>query len=152
VAGSDGKSFFLFSGIRRAEIEKGKPTLEFLKDAYRFDVASQKWETLNDLPQPNAAVASPAPHLDGGFLLLGQGADGSGTSLPLNQRPSFGRRVVRYDISAGHWSTAGNLPFGVAAPGTAQWNGNTIICSGEIGPGVRSKAVWSIRPESFRGK
>jgi N-acetylneuraminic acid mutarotase len=146
VAGSDGKSFYLFSGIRRLELESGKPTLDYLQDAYRYDPAAEMWERLPDLPHPNAAVASPAPYVNDGLWLLGSGADGSGTKLPLNRR-SFGTKVLRFQIPSNQWQPAAQLPFGLAAVGTTHWNGSIIIASGESGPGVRSTAIWSIRPE-----
>ena len=149
VAGSDGKSFYLFSGICRLIGDQDKPILEYLRDAYRFDIVTEKWERLADLPHPNAAVASPAPHLDGGLLLLGRGADGSGTDVPLSKRRPFGREALRYDTRTGRWAPMGQLPFGLAAVGVTQWNGKTIIASGESRPGVRSAAIWSIRTESL---
>jgi N-acetylneuraminic acid mutarotase len=149
VAGSDGKFFYLFSGIRRLELEPGKPTLDYLHDAYRYDPATEKWERLPDLPHSNAAVASPAPFLNDSLLLLGSGADGSGTNLPLRQRRSFGRRMLRFHIPSNRWLPAAQLPFGLAAVGITQWNGNTIIASGESRPGVRSTAIWSIQLEQL---
>ena len=151
VGGSDGESFFLFSGIRCIDDDQGKPKLEYLRDAYRFDPTAEKWERLADLPHPNAAVASPAPYADGGLLLLGQGADGSGLNLPLDQRQPFGREVLRYDVSTRRFDTIGSVPFGLAAVVPTQWGGSIIIASGESGPGVRSPAVWSIRPASLNG-
>ena len=149
IGGSDGKSFFLFSGICLTEDKQGQPKLEYLKDAYRFDPVTEKWERLADLPHANAAVASPAPYVGGGLLLLGQGADGSGTDLPLDQRLPFGREALRYDVSTGRFDTTGTLPFGLAAVASTQWHGSIIIASGESGPGVRSPEVWSISPESL---
>jgi N-acetylneuraminic acid mutarotase len=149
VGGTDGKSFFMLSGIRRVVDEQGKPKLEYLKDTFRFDPAKEKWERLSDLPQPNAAVASPAPYVGGGFVLLGQGADGSGVNLPLGERRPFGREALRFDVGTGKTETAGTLPFGVAAAGATFWNGSIIVASGEIGPGVRSPAVWAIQPKSL---
>ncbi|MEX2172187.1 MAG: hypothetical protein WD851_22900 [Pirellulales bacterium] len=149
IGGSDGKSFFLFSGIRRTEDKQGQPKLKYLNDAYRFDPEAEKWERLVDLPHANAAVASPAPYVDGGLWLLGRGADGSGTDLPLDQRPPFGREALRYNVSAGRFDTTGTLPFGLAAVASTQWGGSIIIASGESAPGVRSPEVWSIGPESL---
>ncbi len=149
IAGSDGKSFFLFSGIRRTEDEQGRPKLEYLRDAYRFDPLAEMWERLADLPRANAAVASPAPYVDGGLLLLGRGADGTGTDVPLDQRRPFGREALRFDISAGGFDTIGSLPFGIAAAVSTQWRGSIIIASGESGPGVRSPTVWSMNPKSL---
>jgi N-acetylneuraminic acid mutarotase len=152
IAGSDEKSFFLLSGIRRTQDANGKPALEYLRDAYRFDPVAETWERLPDLPHPNAAVASPAPYVDGGLLLLGRGAEGTGTNLPLDRRQAFGRETLRFDIATRRFNTIGSLPFGTAAVASANWHGSIIIASGEIAPGVRSPTVWSIRPESLAGR
>lgn len=150
IAGSDGQSFFLFSGIRRTENSEGRPALEYLKDAYRYDPKAEKWERLADLPHANAAVASPAPYVDGGLVLLGRGADGMGTEVPLSQRKSFGRDALRYDVARGRYEVSGTLPFGLAAVSSTEWNGSAIIASGESRPGVRSPAVWSIPRKALR--
>jgi N-acetylneuraminic acid mutarotase len=144
IAGTDGNSFFLFSGIRPILDKRNQPSLEYLTDAYCFDPTAERWTRLADLPHANAAVASPAPFVDGGMLLLGRGADGTGIDLPLKDRPPFGREILRYDLSTGTWKTLGPLPFGLAAVPSTQWNGKSVIASGERQPGVRSPAVWSI--------
>jgi N-acetylneuraminate epimerase len=152
IAGSDGRSFFLFSGIRRTEDNQQRPKLEYLIDAYRFDPVAEKWARLVDLPHANSAVASPAPFANGGFFFLGRGADGTGSDVPLDKRRPFSREVLRYDVSADKFRTVGSVPFGLAAVSSSQWHGSFIIASGESGPGVRSRAVWSIRPESLAGR
>jgi N-acetylneuraminate epimerase len=152
VAGSDGRSFFLFSGIRRTEDNQRQPKLEYLNDAYRFDPAAEKWTRLADLPHPNSAVATPAPFANGGFFLLGRGADGTGSDMPLDKRQPFAREVLRYDVSADKFEMVTSVPFGLAAVASLQWHGSFIIASGESGPGVRSRAVWSIHPESLAGR
>jgi N-acetylneuraminic acid mutarotase len=149
VAGSDGQFFYLLSGMRRVQVGAEEPRLEFLRDAYRFDIAARTWKKLDGLPNANAAVASPAPLVNGGLLLLGRGADGTGADLPPRDRPAFQGDVRRYDLATGRWSRVGALPFGVAAPGIAQWNGNIIVASGEVSAGVRTTAVWSIRPAAI---
>jgi N-acetylneuraminic acid mutarotase len=149
VGGTDGKSFFMLSGIRRVIDGEGKPTLEYLNDAFRFDPLSKKWDRMTELPHPNAAVASPAPYISGALVLLGQGADGSGVNLPLGERKPFGREALRFDIGTGKTESVGTLPFGVAAAGTTLWDGSIIVASGEIGPGVRSPAVWVIDQRSL---
>ena len=149
IAGSNDQSFYLFSGIRAIEDKPGQRTLEYLKDAYRFDTSAETWERLADLPHPNAAVATPAPNAAGGFFLLGVGADGAKTDAPMNERPGFGRTVTRFDIASQKYETFGTLPFGVAAVAATEWHNAIVVPTGEIGPGVRTTAVWSISRESL---
>ncbi|HVT27495.1 MAG TPA: kelch repeat-containing protein [Lacipirellulaceae bacterium] len=145
VAGTDGRSFFLFSGIRRVLDKANKPTLEYLNDCYRFDPATEKWSRLTDLPHANAAVASPAPFVQGCLLLLGRGADGVHVDRSLEHRAAFGREVLCYDVRTANWNTLAPLPFGRAAVTAVPWRGAFVVASGEASPGVRSNQVWSVR-------
>jgi N-acetylneuraminic acid mutarotase len=148
VAGTDMKSFYLFSGIRRKLDSSGQPALEYLKDAYRFDPEVERWVRLADLPHANAAVASPAPKVDDYLLLLGQGADGVRIDRPLQDRSEFGTDVLGYNVVTGKWHEIGTLPFGRAAVPSAPWRGGNVIASGEVRPGIRSNEVWWVRASS----
>ena len=150
IAGSDVKSFFLFSGIRRTAGRRmvnphwntcATPTALTLRRKRGND-----WQTCHI---PTRRSRRPRRYVDGGLLLLGRGADGTGTNLPLEKRQPFGRETLRFDIATGRFIMIGSLPFGLAAVASANWHGSIIIASGEIAPGVRSPAVWSIRPESL---
>ena len=149
VAGSNGESFFLLSGLRCIEGKDGTAVLEYLKDAYVFNTATGKWDRLPDLPHPNAAVASPAPYIDGGLMLLGRGADGSDLHLPLNERRPFGRELIRFDVASRTYENIGTIPFGLAAVTATKWRDAIVVASGESGPGVRSTAVWSINSKEL---
>lgn len=145
VAGTDGRLFYLFSGIRRVLDRAGQPALEYLRDAYCFDPATEEWTRLPDLPNANAAVASPAPLVKGNLLLIGRGADGVKVAEPMEKRPGFSGDVLGFEIASKEWELLGTLPFGRAAVPSAYWRGGTVIASGEVGPGVRSKEVWWIK-------
>jgi N-acetylneuraminate epimerase len=145
VAGTDEKSFYLFSGIRRKLDSRGQPTLEYLKDAYRFDPTAEKWARLADLPHANAAIASPAPQVDDYLVLLGRGADGVDVDRPLQERTEFGSDVLGYNVVTEKWCEIGTLPFGRAAVPSASWRGGIVVASGEIRPGIRSNEVWWLR-------
>jgi N-acetylneuraminic acid mutarotase len=151
VAGSDGKAFYLFSGIRRILDSSGQPVLEYLKDAYRFDPAVKSWARLADLPHANAAVASPATDVGDYLLLLGRGADGVGVDRPLQDRAEFGTDVLGYNVITGKWHEVATLPFGRAAVPSAPWRGGTVVASGESRPGIRSNEVWWVRASSADG-
>jgi N-acetylneuraminic acid mutarotase len=145
VAGTDGELFYLFSGIRRIVNADGQPALEYLRDAYCFDPNTSQWTRLPDLPNANAAVASPAPLVAGGLLLLGRGADGDKVDGPMDKRPGFSGDVLSFELASKKWESIGELPFGRAAVPSTQWHRGTVIASGEVGPGVRSKEVWWIK-------
>lgn len=145
VAGTDGEKFYLLSGIRRILDAAGQPALEYLRDAYCFDPAANEWSPLPDLPNANAAVASPAPLVAGGLLLIGRGADGVQVDGPMDKRPGFSGNILSLNLSSKKWESLGALPFGRAAVPSATWHGGTVIASGEVGPGVRSNEVWWIK-------
>jgi N-acetylneuraminic acid mutarotase len=145
IAGTDGEQFYLFSGIRRIVNSENQPALEYLRDAYCFDPSSEKWTRLPDLPNANAAVASPAPLVSGNLLLIGRGADGVKVDGPMEKRPGFSGDVLCFELASKEWKAVGALPFGRAAIPAAYWRGEIIIASGEVGPGVRSNEVWRIK-------
>lgn len=147
VAGTDGKLFYLFSGIRRILNSDGQPALEYLRDAYCFDPTAKEWTRLPDLPNANAAVASPAPLVADSLLLIGRGADGIKVDGAMDKRPGFSGEVLCYEIASKAWTSLATLPFGRAAVPSANWRGGTVIASGEVGPGVRSKEVWWIKEQ-----
>lgn len=145
IAGTDGASFYLFSGIRRIVNSDGQPALEYMRDAYCYDPTTEEWTRLPDLPNANAAVASPAPLVDGNLLLIGRGADGVKVDAPMDKRPGFAGDVLCYELESKEWKSVGALPFGRAAVPAAFWRGGIVIASGEVGPGVRSNEVWWIK-------
>lgn len=146
IAATDSAAFYLFSGFQRVVDEDGQPSLKYLRDAYRYDPATKQWTQLADLPHPNGAVASPAPHVGDWLLLLGGGADGRGIELPLKDRPTFLREVVGYHLTTNQWKTVGRLPFSHVAVPLTQWRGGYVVASGESRPGVRSREVWMLQP------
>jgi N-acetylneuraminate epimerase len=149
VAATDGKSFYLISGLRRVVDENGKPQLEFLTDAYRYDVPTGEgagsWHRLADLPRPNAAAATPAPVVAGRVLLLGNGADGSNLEIPSAERPGFGDEILAYDIQTDRWLSAGRVPAGRAAVTAVRWGDSWVLPTGEVRPAVRSPQVYTAR-------
>ncbi|HEX7010372.1 MAG TPA: hypothetical protein VF184_10335 [Phycisphaeraceae bacterium] len=153
VATAADGAFYLLSGIRRVLDASGQPTLEYLRDAYRYtpgpaNSTAGRWERLPDLPRPNAAAATPAPVLDDRFIvLLGNGADGAHVDVPMSQQPGFGRQILIFDLSRNQWTQAGELPFGRAAVPLTTWRNRWVVPSGEVRAGVRSPHVYWAAPQ-----
>ena len=145
VAATDGKSFYLLSGLRRIVREDGQPSLEYLRDAYRYDAPDAMgqggWQRIADLPRPNAAAASPAPVVMEHILLLGNGADGSNLDIPASERPGFGDELLAYSIREDHWRKIGTIPAGRAALTAVQWGNRWVLPTGEVRPMVRSPEI-----------
>lgn len=143
VASARGGAFYLFSGAALKAGPDGKPVREFLRDAYRFVPADNKWERLADMPRPAVAAASPAPAIDKKVLIF-SGDDGTNVDFkPLTKHPGFPRDVLAFDTTKNAWSTAGPTPFSRATVPAVEWNGRIVVPNGEARPRERSPEVWS---------
>ncbi|MFM8335687.1 MAG: galactose oxidase [Opitutaceae bacterium] len=144
AAVADG-AFFLVSGTSLAADAQGKPARTYLKDAYRYDPA-RGWRQIADIPLPAVAAPTPAPrHGARGFAVLG-GDDASRLNVtPLSAHPGFPGESWVYDPAADQWRNAGRMPAAPVTVPVVEWEGRHVIPSGEIRPGVRTPAVWSLQ-------
>lgn len=142
IAASVGDGFYLFGGVGLTKKEPGI-TRVYLKDAWRYRTNSG-WQRLADLPRPMAAAPSPAPVIGNEILLL-PGDDGSLAGFqPAAKHPGFPRRTLVYDLPQKLWREGGKASFAHVTTPCVNWQRRLVIPSGEIRPGVRSPAVWSI--------
>lgn len=136
-------AFFLIGGCSLAPDAAGKPVRSYLRESWKF--SEGKWTRLADLPRAAVASASPAP-TNGTSLFIVSGDDGTqvGLKSPEDHR-GFCKDVLRYDSSSNSWSTAGelNVPPPVTTAVTP-WNGDFLFYNGEVRPGVRTPAVFSL--------
>jgi len=145
VAGSDERSFYLFSGAKLTADPEGKPVREYLRDAYRY-TPGKGWTRLADLPRAAVAAPSPALALPPSGLLVMTGDDGSNAAFqPVAQHPGFPRNALRYDTHADAWALLDNGPFSRATVPTVLWQGRWILPNGEVRPRVRTPEIWSLR-------
>jgi len=173
VLGTLGDRLYLVSG---AELSAASPphgdgakpampavTRRYLTDAFCFDPRSATWSRCREPPAP--LVAAPSPAIPVGFSQLAflPGDDGSlypWPPAPLPNRrpaaghPGFPRRVHVYDTITDTWRHAGEIPHrigdheimpAVTTP-TVDWQGRTVIPSGEDRPGERTPAVLTVTP------
>jgi SSS family solute:Na+ symporter len=150
VAAVQDKAFYLCGGAELFEDEMGKPVRRYLDDCYRFK-PGEGWRRIADLPRPAVAAPSPAPALgQSSFLVLG-GDDGSLVDFPLLQaHPGFPKTVLAYHTITDTWKTAGEMPFSQVTTGAVLWQGQWVIPTGEVKPGVRSPEVWTLRARSLQ--
>jgi SSS family transporter len=138
-------AFYLSSGASLASSTDGKPVRSYLTDAYRYR-PKDGWTRIADLPRAAVAAASPAPALgQSSFLVLG-GDDGTLVDFhPLDQHPGFPKTMMAYHTITDTWKTLSNeLPASHVTTSSIWWQGQHVIPSGEIRPGVRSPEVWSL--------
>lgn len=146
IAGTDGRDFFLFSGTSLASDAAGKPVRTYLRDAYRWSAVTG-WSRLPDLPMAAVAAPTPAPLDAAGRLLILGGDDGSrATFAPLDRHPGFPGLIHAYDPRTRRWSEAGRMPKAHVTTPLVRWGDAWVMPTGEVRPGVRSPAVWALRP------
>ena len=161
VLGAVDGHLYLVSGAElmlaeTAGAEGPQVTRRFLRDAYRFDPATESWTVLAPAPVPLIAAAGPAISLDGKQLLFLPGDDGEFFERRMelaDRHPGFPRRSYIYDTAADAWLRGDEIPATVDGLATATpvttptvaWRGRTVIPSGEIKPGVRTPAILTAR-------
>lgn len=145
VAATHDGDFFLLSGTSLAPDAQGKPARTYLRDAYRFR-PGQGWRQVADLP--HAVVGAPTPAATWGpaeILVLG-GDDGSLVNFtPLAKHPGFPGQVLAYAPASDTWRVAGRMPVAHVTTPLVRWQDRVVMPTGEVRPGVRSPAVWSLQ-------
>ena len=154
VAASDGHRYYLMSG--RAQHDDKSWTL--YTDAYAFDPRRRRWTKIADLPWCiMAGVAIGDRH--GITAYAGDGnverwdqlekfaAEGRNDLVTWMQdhHTGFNTDVLRYDSRRDRWSVVDSFPGAsqVTTP-AVEWDGDLVIASGEVRPGVRTPAVWRV--------
>lgn len=134
---------FYLAGGAALEQTNGRVVRTYLRDAWYYH-PGQGWQRLADLPKPCVAAPTPAPSLDGNFLLLG-GDDGSRVGFqPLDRHPGFPRTILAYDAKADAWRKIGEAPAPRVTAPTVFWHNRFVIPSGEVRPGIRSPEIWTL--------
>ncbi len=150
VAAVQDKSFYLCSGASLEAGPDGKPVRQYLRDAYRYR-PNQGWQRIADLPRSAVAAPTPAPTLGQSSFLVLSGDDGTHVGFqPPQAHPGFPKSVLAYDTITNTWETWHEVPAGHVTTSIVHWNQQFVMPSGEIRPGVRSPAVWSLDTKSDR--
>lgn len=155
VAASDGRRFHLISGRDRQS--DGSWTLH--TDAYSFDPGDGSWSRLADLPRCVMAgvgvgdrrgitVYAGDGDVERWDLIQEHTAAGNVDVVAWLQdhHTGFNGDVLRYDLRTGRWSTVDRFPGAAQVTTPAvEWDGDLIIASGEVRPGVRTPVIWRVR-------
>jgi N-acetylneuraminic acid mutarotase len=145
VAAVQDHAFFVVGGAELSGDPQGKPVRRFLNDAYRYQ-PGRGWKRVADLPRSAVAAPTPAPVLgNSSFLVLG-GDDGSLLNFqPLDRHPGFPKTILAYHTDTDTWRPFGQMPIAHVTTTMTRWNGEFVMPSGEVRPGVRSPRVWTIQ-------
>lgn len=145
VAAAQDNALFVVSGAELTDDTQGKPVRRYLNDAHRYQ-PERGWKRIADLPR--AAVAAPTPALAVGssaFLVLG-GDDGSLVDFqPPESHPGFPCTILEYNAVRDRWGICGNMPAAQVTTALVHWEDRFVMPTGEVRPGVRSPAVWSVQ-------
>jgi N-acetylneuraminic acid mutarotase len=148
VAAVAGEHLYIFGGIEIYADVKGEPInrAPYLRDAYRFSLASGRWEKLADVPRPIAGAPSPAAVQETRIFIVG-GVDGAIESIAdRSSISSLPDDVVAYDLVTGTWTAGGTLQntlSRVNAP-TVSYGREYLIIGGEHLPARRTNRVSTV--------
>ena len=145
VAAVQDKAFFLASGAELSGDAQGKPVRRYLNDAYRYQPGAAG-SALPICRVPRSPLRRPRRALgQSTFLVLG-GDDGSLVDFqPPERHPGFPRTILAYHTITDTWRSLGEMPAAQVTTTPTRWNGGFVMPSGEVRPGVRSPAVWTLR-------
>ncbi|MFT5153174.1 MAG: SSS family solute:Na+ symporter, partial [Planctomycetota bacterium] len=139
--GGSQRYFYLFSGEIPERDTAGEIQYDYRRDAYRYDPSANEWTQLSDLSQPVAAASALA--IGQSQVLVFSGSTGAHVKDP-DPRPEFPRVVSSYHTITDRWTQAGGMPQAVVTTGAVHWNGQMVLATGEVSPGVRTPAVRSV--------
>ncbi|SDU88500.1 galactose oxidase [Jiangella alkaliphila] len=163
-AAQDGR-FFLLSG-RAQHADK---SWTFYRDAYAYSPRRRSWERIADLPWcVTAGLAHPTGRT--GLVVVGGDKDIDRWNLIehhvalraaappgspewhrqndivtwiYDHHTGFNGELLRYDTRRDRWTTDGWFPGPPPATTPAvNWDGDLVVASGEVGPGIRTPRVW----------
>lgn len=145
TAAVQANTFFLCSGTDLKPGREGKAVREYLHDAYSYQ-PGRGWKRVSDMPRAAVAAPTPAPTLGQWTFLIMSGDDGTLIDFqPPEKHPGFPKSILAYDISTDIWRTVSDVPVGHVTTTMVPWRDCFVIPSGEIRPGRRSPAVWSLK-------
>ena len=78
-------------------------------------------------------------------ILIFGGDTGEHRPLAIDQRPEFTTDIFAYHSITDSWVKTGNTKKGVVTTTVTRWNGDIILPSGEIRPGVRTPMVQQLK-------
>lgn len=153
IAGTDGQSLLIYSGIELVPGNDGKPKrmTPYLREVWRYAPGTNpgegKWNRLADMPREAAAAPSPAFATPTGEIAILSGARSADHAIAPSNHPGWGKDVLLHDPKEDRWRIVRGVFETVSPVVTApsvRWRNSNLVISGEIAPGRRSPAIIEI--------
>lgn len=129
---------------QRVYLFGGKSGETYLSDGYSFDPARAVWSQAAPMPRP--ALLAPAIAVGQTHIFLFSGSDGHDLDRwqELGDEYHFVNDVLAYEAITDTWTSAGEMPRGVATTTAVEWQGGLLIPGGELRPSVRTAELqWA---------
>ncbi|MGG7664537.1 sodium:solute symporter family transporter [Dyadobacter sp. BHUBP1] len=152
VAGAQDGRFYLFSGAElHYNAATGAVKRNYLNECLAYNPVSKTWKRIADLPNAVAAAPSPAYAAGQSHLLVVGGDDGAHVQRVTELRekhPGFRNEIMAYHSITDTWASLGTFQGGKTSVTTplVTWNGQLVIPSGEVQPGIRTPRVIAGSP------
>lgn len=121
------------------------PDAGILDDVWTWHPGAERWTARASLPEPRAAAAAVA--VGQSHVLVFTGDTGRARALPLAERPPFDGDTLAYHTITDTWVALDAPPEGVVTTSAVSWRGRLVLASGEVRPGVRTRAVQAATVE-----
>lgn len=127
---------------------QGKPERTYLKSVLCYDIASDTWSYVQDMPETLVGAATPLPVVGGSLYVVG-GDPGnyyraSLAGMAPAEHPGQNTAIYSFRPSKGEWRKEGMLSFGVATAPAVARDKTIYVISGETHPGVRAPEISTI--------
>lgn len=161
VAASIGNKFYLFSGTDLVQDKTtGAVSRVYLQDAHVYDLKTNQWTRLTDLPHPAVAAPGPAIVRNKQIVILGgdTGEHASQTLTLKDKHPGFSADLLEFSPLTNQWKVAQKFPTDIKPDADLKpnestylpvttplvpWQGGYVIPGGEARPGTRTpRVLW----------
>lgn len=146
TSGGSQAYFYCFSGEIAKRQTDSTFTYGYSRENYRYnpsEFSGNPWEKLADMPLGTAAGT--AIGLGQSSILLFGGSNGEYWGKPVPEWPQFTTNILAYHTITDTWRLAGQMSEGTLTTTAVPWEKGIVIPSGEVKPGVRTRAVQFIQ-------
>lgn len=135
---------YVISGRR----EEGQG-VAFLKDVWEFNPSNRSWRARADVSR--CVMAGGAIGFGQSHIYVLGGADGTywdQVDALKDNHPGFPKEALLYHTITDTWTSGGPMPANHVTTVLVDWQGVTVIPSGEVRPRVRSPKIWTATPKA----